>query len=130
MNAAASAVATNNAVGNFAAVTDPNFRAVVDLRGCTKFRMQGRIGGAIVNAIKIRVQYHTSGNPNIASADAGWATLGDSAGTHGLNVPFYSAEIAVPAPAQIEAVVIRAGIFSGDGAADPTMTCCILNFYP
>ena len=129
MNTPASAAATNNAVGVFTAVTDPNFRAVVDLRGYTKLRFQGRIGGAVVAAIKIRIQYHTSGNPNIVSGDAGWTTLADSAGTHGLNVPFYTAELAVPAGAQIEACVIRAGIFAGDGAADPTMTACILNFY-
>ena len=129
MNTAASAVATNLAAATFSAVTDPNYRAVVDLRGYTKVRFQGRIGGSVVNANKIRVQYHTSGNPNIASADAGWTTLATSAGTHGLNVPFYTSELAVPAGAQIETAVIRAGLYDGDGAADPTMTACILNFY-
>jgi hypothetical protein len=127
---AASAVATNLALNTFNAVSDPSFRQMLDLRGYTKVRIQGRIGGTLVAATKIRVQYHTGGNPAVVTGDAGWTTLADSAGSHAVNVMFYSAEIAVPAGAQINNVLVRCGLFSGDGAADPTLTCCILNVYP
>lgn len=102
---------------------------MVDLRGKTKVRIQGRIGGALVAATKLRVQYHTGVNPAVATGDGGWTTLADTAGSHTLNTMFYSAEINVPAGAQINNCLIRVGLFSGDGAADPTITCCVLNFY-
>lgn len=128
-NDAASAAATNLAANTFSAVGDPSYRRMVDLRGKTKVRIMGRIGGALVAATKIRIQYHTGGNPAVASGDAGWTTLADTAGSHTLNALFYTAEIAVPAGAQINDCQIRCGIFSGDGAADPTITACTLNFY-
>lgn len=127
--AAASAAATNLALNTFSAVGDPAYRYMVDLRGCTKVRIMGRFGGTIVAATKIRVQYHTGVNPAVSSGDAGWTTLADSAGSHTVNTMFYSAEISVPAGAQINDCLVRAGIFSGDGAADPTMSACVLNFY-
>jgi hypothetical protein len=127
---AASAIATNLALNTFNAVSDPSFRQMMDLRGYTKVRIQGRIGGTLVAATKIRIQYHTGGNPAVLTGDAGWTTLADTAGSHTVNVMFYSAEIAVPAGAQVNDVQIRCGLFSGDGAADPTVTCCICNFYP
>ena len=127
--AAASAAATNNGATTFTAVSDPNERSVIDLRGKTKIKIMGRIGGALVAATKMRVQYHPGGNPAVATGDAGWATLAESAGSHTLNTIFYSAEIAIPAPAQINDCVIRVGIYGGDGAADPTITMCILNIY-
>jgi hypothetical protein len=127
---AASAAATNLAASTFSAVSDPNYRVMTDLRGLTKIRIQGRIGGSLVAATKLRVQYHTGGDPAIGTGDGGWTTLADSAGSHTLNVMFYSAEISVPAGAQINNVLIRVGLFGGDGAADPTITTCVLNFYP
>lgn len=125
----ASAAATNLAANTFNAVSDPNYRQMVDLRGKTKLKVMGRIGGALVAATKLRVQYHTAGNPAVATGDAGWTTLADTAGSHTLSTLFYSAELSVPAGAQINDCLVRVGLFSGDGAADPTITCCILNFY-
>jgi hypothetical protein len=127
---AASAVATNLAINTVNAVSDPSFRQMVDLRGMTKVRIQGRFGGAVVAATKLRIQYHVGVNPAVATGDAGWTTLADSAGSHTVNTMFYSAEIAVPAGAQINNCLLRCVIFSGDGAADPTISTCILNFYP
>lgn len=129
-NGAASAVATNLAANAFNAVSDPNYRQMHDLRGMTKIRIQGRIGGALVAATKLRVQYHVGGNPAVATGDAGWTTLADSAGGHTVNTMFYSAEIAIPAGARINNCLLRVGVFSGDGVADPTITCAILNVYP
>jgi hypothetical protein len=127
---AASAAATNLAANTFNAVSDPAFRQFVDLRGMTKIRIQGRFGGAVVAATRLRIQYHTGGNPAVVTGDAGWTTLAESAGSHTVNVLFYSAEIAIPAGAQINDCLIRCGIFGGDSAADPTLSCCILNCYP
>lgn len=127
--ASASAAATNLANNTFNAVGDPAYRSIVDLRGCSALRIMGRFGGAVSSATRLRIQYHTGGNPAVSSGDAGWTTLADSAGSHTANTMFYSAELAVPVGAQINNCLVRAGIFSGDGAADPTMTCCVLNFY-
>lgn len=127
---AASAAATNNGAAAFTAVSDPNSRRMVNLSGLTKVRIQGRIGGALVAGVRLRIQYHIGGNIAVATGDAGWATLAESAGSHTLNTLFYSAEIPVPAGAQINNCLIRAGIFGGDGVVDPTMTSCVLNFYP
>lgn len=127
---AASAAATNLAANTWNAVSDPSYRQMTDLRGLSKVRIQGRIGGSLTPATKLRVQYHVGGNPAVASADAGWTTLAESAGAHTLNTMFYSAEISVPAGAQVNDVLIRVGLFGGDGVADPTITCAVLNFYP
>lgn len=127
---AASAAATNLAANTFSAVGDPNYRQMVDLRGMTKLRVQGRIGGSLVAATRLRVQYHVGGDPAVATGDAGWQTLGDTAGPHVLNGMFYSAELTVPAGAQVNNCLVRVGLFGGDGAADPTITAAILNFYP
>lgn len=129
LNSAASAAATNLALNTWSAVSDPNFRAVVDLRGLTKLRFTARISGSLVAATKMRIQYHPDGNPAIASGDAGWAELATSAGSHTVATVFYTAELSVPSGAQIATCVIRAGLYSGDGAADPTMTGVLLNFY-
>jgi Collagen triple helix repeat (20 copies) len=129
LNSAASAAATNLAVDTWNAVSDPNFRAMVDLSSYTKVRMMARIGGALVAVTKVRIQYHTGGDPAVATGDAGWTTLIDSAGNHTLSVAFYTPELAVPAGAQINNCLIRAGLFSGNGTADPTLTGCLLNFY-
>lgn len=128
-NTAASAAATNLAANTFNAVSDPNYRRMVDLRGKTHVRIMGRFGGAVVAATRLRVQYHTGGNPAVVTGDAGWQTLAESAGSHTVNAMFYSAEIPVPAGAQINNCLVRVGIFGGDGAADPTLTCAVLNFY-
>lgn len=129
-NQAASAAATNLAATTFSAVDDPNYRWMGDLRGRTKVRILGRIGGSLVAASKLRVQYHTGGNPAVASGDGGWTTLATTAGSHTLATLFYSAEIAVPSGAQINDVLIRVGLYDGDGAADPTVSACILSLYP
>jgi hypothetical protein len=126
---AASAAATNNGASAFTAVSDPNERTIADLRGKTKIKIMGRFGGAVAAATKMRIQYHPGGNPAVASGDAGWATLAESAGSHTVNVLFYTAELAIPAGAQVNDCVIRAGIFGGDGVVDPTITACVLNVY-
>ncbi len=128
-NAAASAVGTNLALNAFNAVSDPSFRQFHDLRGMTKARIQGRIGGTLTAVTKLRFQYHLGVNPAVVTGDAGWTTLAESAGVHTVNVMFYSAEISIPAGAQINNVLLRVGLFSGDGIADPTVTCAILNVY-
>lgn len=125
----ASAAASNLAVNVMNAVSDPNYRMMLDMRLMTKLRIMGRIGGALVAATKIRLQYHTGGNPNIATGDGGWTTLGDSAGSHTLNAPFWTAELTVPVGARIDNCLIRCALFSGDGAADPTITGCVVKVY-
>ena len=127
---AASAAATNLAANTWKDVSDPSFRQMCDLRGLTKVRIHGRIGGSLVAATKIRIQYHTGGDPAVSTSDGGWTELVTTAGSHSVNTMFYSAEIAVPAGAQVNNVLIRCGLFGGDGAKDPTVTCCVLNFYP
>ncbi len=126
---AASAVATNLALNAFNAVSDPNYRQIHDLRGMTKVRIQGRIGGALTAATKLRFQYHLGGNPAVVTGDAGWATLADSAGSHTLNAIFYDAEMEIPAAAQVNNCLLRVGLFSGNGVADPTITCALVNVY-
>jgi hypothetical protein len=125
----ASAAATNLAANTFNAVSDPNLRQVADLRGMTKLRLQGRLGGTVDIATRIRVQYHLGGNPAVLSADPGWQTLADSTPPHVANTMFYGGEQAIPAAAQANDVLLRAGIFSGNGVADPTLSCCVLNLY-
>lgn len=125
----ASAVATNLALNTFNAVSDPSLRQIVNLTGCTKVRLVGRIGGTLTAVTKLRVQYHLGANPAVVTGDAGWVTLLDTAGAHTVSVMFYTAEIAVPAAAQVNNVLVRVGLFSGDGVADPTITCCTLSFY-
>jgi hypothetical protein len=128
-NGAASAAATNLAANTFSAVSDPAFRQIHDLRGMTKARIHGRLGGAVVAATRLRFQYHLGGDPAIASGDAGWITLVESAGSHAVNVMFYSAEINIPVGAQMNDVLLRVGIFGGNGTADPTITCASLSVY-
>jgi hypothetical protein len=127
---AASAPATNLAAATAASVSDPNLRQMVDFRGVNSLRVLGRIGGSLVAATKLRVQYHVGGNPAVADGDGGWTTLVDSAGGHTLDTLFYTAEAAVPAGAQINHVLVRAQLYDGDGAADPTISACVLNVYP
>jgi hypothetical protein len=129
LNSAASAAATNLALDTWNAVSDPNFRAMMDLSDCTKVRMMGRIGGTLAAATKIRIQYHTGGDPAVATGDAGWTELLTSAGSHTVSVAFYTDEISVPVGAQINNCLIRAGLYSGNGTADPTLTGVLLNFY-
>lgn len=128
-NATASAAATNLAASTFSAVSDMNLRHFADLRGMTKCRVTGRVGGSLVAATKIRVQYHIGGNIAVASGDAGWTTLATTAGSHALNTLFRSGEIVVPSGSQIQDCIVRAGLFDGNGVADPTITCCIIDFY-
>lgn len=128
-NSTPSVAATLNTLNAFAAVGDPVFRQIVDLRNATKVRMLGSIASALVAETAIQVQYHIGGDPSVLSADAGWATLITSAGSHALNALFYSAEATVPAEARINHCLIRCGVFSGNGLVSPTITCCALNFY-
>jgi CheY-like chemotaxis protein len=96
----------------------------------TKIRFQGRFGGSLVNATTMRLQYHLGGNPAVVTGDAGWTTLATSAGSHGVNGLFYTAEETIPTAARVNNVLLRACVFSGDGAADPTITNAQLNVYP
>src|SRR5687767_4085341 len=89
------ASAANNGANNFAAVSDPSLRQMTDLRYASKGRMQGRIGGSISTASKIRLQYHLGKNPAVLSADPGWVDLFTSAGTHLLNQMFYTPEFVI-----------------------------------
>lgn len=125
----ASAAATNLALDTFNAPDDPAYRVVVDLRGLTKVRLFGRMSGTLVAATKIRIRYHPGGDPTVSTADGSWATLMDTAGSHTASTDFYSAAADVPAAAQINDCVIQAGLFSGDGAADPTLAKVVLSFY-
>ena len=126
---AASAIATNLTVNTANAVSDPNLRQFVDLRGMSRCRIHGRIGGSVNAATRIRLQYHTGGNIAVASNDAGWQTLAETAGSHTVNVMFQTVELVLPISVQIQRCLVRPILFSGDGAADPTITCCIVNFY-
>lgn len=123
------AAAANNLAAAFVAVSDPSLRQMTDLRFATKGRMQARIGGSLDASTKIRLQYHLGGNPAVGTADPGWVTLFTSAGGHLLNQMFYSPEFVIPEVARVNDVLVRAGIFGGNGVADPTITCCVLNLY-
>jgi hypothetical protein len=131
------AAATNLAANAFLAVSDPNLRVMACLRGSAAppsptlrwARLQGRIGGALATATKIRVQYHLGGDPGVATGDVGWKTLLDSAGTHTLSTMFVTAPVAIPDEAKIPNLILRAGLFGGTGAVSPTLTCAILNLY-
>lgn len=126
---AATGAFTNLAASTVGAVSDPSYRQMINLEGFTKARMMGRIGGTLVAATKIRIQYHTGGDPTISSADGGWTTLMTSAGSHTVNSLFYTAEASIPSGAQIAVCLIRAVLFDGDGAADPTLSACTFNVY-
>jgi hypothetical protein len=125
----ASAAATNLALNTFAAPGDPNYRWIADLRGQTHCKILGRIGGSLVAATALRIQYNVSSNPAIATGDAGWLTLATTPGSHTVDTLFYTAELAVPAGAQINDVQLRVGLWSGNGTADPTITACVVSFY-
>jgi hypothetical protein len=127
-NMPASAPATNLAAGALAAVSDPNLRVMADLRGRISVRIQGRIGGTLAAATKIRVQYHLGGNPNVASGDAGWGNMATTAGSHAANAMFYTSELFIPAASRVKDVLLRPSLVDGDGVADPTITCCVLLF--
>lgn len=128
----ATVAATNLLANTFSAVSDPNLRLMVSLRSSVPWqwaRLQGRLGGTLVTATKVRVQYHLGGDPAIATGDAGWKTLLDSAGTHVLNTMFVTSPVAIPEEAKISSLLLRVGLFGGDGVADPTLTCAILSVY-
>lgn len=135
--APAPTAATNLAANVFNPVGDPNLRVMIPMRpamaltdaGTRWVRLQGRIGGALAAVTKVRVQYHLGGDPNVATGDAGWKTLLDSAGSHTLNAMFLTAPVALPEEAKIPALLVRVGLFSGTGAVSPTLTCAILNLY-
>jgi hypothetical protein len=126
---AASSAATNLALDTWSAVDDPDYRVMVDLRGMAYARLLGRIGGSLVAASKIRVQYNPTSDPTIATGDGGWAELLTSAGSHTLDTAFLTAAVAVPSAARIFPCLIRVGLYSGDGAADPTISGAMLTFY-
>lgn len=126
---AASAAATNNAAGAFTAVSDPNLRQIMDARGYSGVRLIARLGGTVAAASKIRIQYHLGQDINVTTGDAGWTTLGDTPGSHTVGQYYISPIIALPQAAQINGLVLRAGIADGNGAADPTITACTLAFY-
>lgn len=126
----ASAAATNLGAGVTNAVSDPSLRRFVDLRGMTKCKIMGRIGGSLVSTTKIRLQYHLGGNIAVATGDAGWTTLAESAASHTVNTMFYTAELTIPAAARIQTALVRATLNGGDAVADPTITACVVDFYP
>jgi len=126
---AASAAATNLAASTLNCVSDPSLRTVVNMAGFTKLRIVGRIGAATATTTTIRMQYHTGGNPAVATGDAGWTTLATSAGNHTAGNWFNDAEQSIPSGAQIDNLVIRACIFGGNGTADPTLNGVYLNLY-
>lgn len=128
-NDAATGAFSNLGVGAVGAVSDPSYRTFADLRAYTKVRFLGRIGGTLVAATKLRIQYSASSDPTIAIGDASWATLATSAGSHSLGVTFYTAEEAIPAEARLLPCQLRAVLFDGDGVADPTMSLLVANFY-
>jgi hypothetical protein len=103
---------------------------MVNAEGLTKARVLGRIGGTLVAGTRLRLQYHLGANPAVLTGDAGWTTLLDTASGHSVNVLFYSAEAAVPVAARVNHLLVRVGIFGGDGVADPTISCCCVNLYP
>ena len=103
---------------------------MTDLRGMTKVRIQGRFGGTVATATKMRIQYNTSADPNVATGDAGWATLAESAGTHTAAQYFYSAEASIATAAQVNPIQLRACIYDGNGTADPTITGAAITVYP
>lgn len=112
--------------GVWEAVDDPDLRQVVDLRGCDSVKIHGRLSGTICNDNKIRVQYNVS---DVAADTAGkWHTLATSRGQHTLDEMFWTSGRSVPDDAQIENCILRAGIYDGDGVADPQISCCILSF--
>lgn len=115
------AQAANLAAGATNAVNDPSLRAMVDLRGVVTLKVLARIGSTLVVATKVRLQFHTGGNPNIATTDAGWTVMGTSAGSHVVNTLF-EFDVTVPAAAQIPNCLLRPVMFDGDGVADPTIT--------
>ncbi len=126
----ASAAATNNGAATLSCVSDPSLRVMANFTSVTKVRFLGRLGGTVHSSTVIRIQYHTGGNPAVAIGDAGWTTLAESAGSHTAGTMFYTAEAAIPAEAQINPLLVRACIYGGDGAKDPTITSAILNLYP
>ncbi len=112
--------------GAWKAVSDPALRAMIDLRGITTIKVLCMLGGN-APATKLRVQYHTGGNPNMLDGDPGWKTLGDSPGNHPTATLFEYA-IPVPEEARIENCLIRVGLYDGDGLASPTINMCRLRF--
>lgn len=125
----ASAAATNNGATAFTAVSDPNFRILCGLEDLNYVYMQGRFGGSVVAATKLRVQYNITNDMNISTSDAGWTTLIESAGSHTVSQSFMTAVGNIPAGAKHPNCLLRCGVYGGDGIADPTITLCILNFY-
>jgi hypothetical protein len=121
-----SAAAVNNGPTTFTPIADPGYRAFVNLRGITKVRFIGRLGGTLHASTVMRIQYNTSSDPTILT---GWATLADSPGGHTSGLEFDSGEINVPSGAQILNCQLRLGIYGGNSAADPTLYGCVLNFY-
>lgn len=125
----ASSAASNNAASNFNAVSDPNFRVLTSLYGLNYVTLQGRLGGTLAAVTKLRVQYAVTSDPNLSTSSGLWTTLLDSAGGHASGTMFGSSVFNVPAPAKVNSVLLRCGIYDGDGVQDPTITACILNFY-
>lgn len=124
-----SAAATNLAASTLNCVSDPSLRTIVNLSGTTKMRVMARFGGTVATTTTMRLQYHIGGDPAVATGDAGWTTLDTSAGTHTVGTWFYTAEMNLPAGAQISNVMIRACVFGGNGTADPTITGVRANAY-
>lgn len=128
LQSAASSPASNNGASTFTPVNDPNYRFTT-YAAFNRCYMQGRIGGSLVAATKIRIQYVLTSDPNIATGSGSWATLMESAGSHTLNTSFLTADMNVPALAGGAHCLLRCGIYGGDGVADPTISLCVLTFF-
>jgi hypothetical protein len=101
-------------------------RRIVDLRGITKFRMQGMLANGPSTANKLRVEYKNSTD---LTTTTGWSVLCTSAGTHANTTWFDTGELTMPVGADIVNCQLRAGIYDGNGVADPALQACVLSFY-
>jgi hypothetical protein len=121
------AAATNIDMGEVVAPNDADLRLVVDLRGMTCVKLQGRLSSNVAQN-KLGVQYST--NMNFSAGGGHWIEMVSSKGNHTGGVTFWTAEYEIPDEAQKEEVMIRPVIMDGDGAADPAIGFCILNVSP
>lgn len=123
-----STAATDLAAGVFNAVGDQNYRNMADVRNYTSVQLWARLAGTVATATKVRVQYHTGGSPAISGADGGWTDLITSAGSHTTGVTFVTSAITLPVGARISNLLLRPGIYDGDGVADPVLQKAVLIF--
>lgn len=105
---------------------DPQFRRVIDLRGCEAARVEFDFGGTPVGASKIEIQYHPGGDPNVASGDAGWTRLCVTDANLGGFLFAISQDNRIPNPARIKNCIVRPVYYDGDGVGNPQLRHCAL----